>query len=281
LQRPPAFSDRASLSEDEAAKYAKDFLEENSSDRRDGPAQADVQRAYPDYFLDRGTALALIDHQRRTSLIVDPPSGRIPPLTPEAQARMDLRRRGIGPAPGDGGSNYDDPEARPLPERCLLSFGSSSGPPMLPVLYNNHYQIVQTADYLMIHVEMVHDVRVIPLNGRAHLPSTVRRWLGDSVGHWEGDTLVVDTTNFTPKITFQGAAENLHVVERFNFVDRDTILYRFTVDDPTTFTAKWSGEVPLRATDEMLFEYACHEGNHALSSILSGARFQERQAAQK
>jgi hypothetical protein len=271
LERPAALSGKASLSDAEARQYAKDFLETSSSDRRDGGAQVDVNRAYPDYFLDRGTELAVVDGQRRTSLIVDPVDGRIPYRPGRSGRRAD------GRPTGDASANYDDPEARPLAERCLLSFGSSSGPPMLPVLYNNHYQFVQTRNDLLIEVEMVHDARVIHLDGRPHLPKAIRRWLGDSVGHWEGDTLIVDTTNFAEAVSFRGASSGLHVVERFRFIDPKTILYRFTVDEPSTFASPWTGEVPLRATDEMIYEYACHEGNHALEDILRGARLQDGQ----
>jgi hypothetical protein len=272
LERPAALADKATLTEAEAAKYANEFLESSSTDRRDGGAQADVSRAYPDYFLDRGTELARVNNQRRTSLITDPSNGRIPYLADRGGRRAD------GRPSGDQSNNYDDPEARPLAERCLLSFGSSSGPPMLPVLYNNHYRIVQTRTDLMIEVEMVHDARIIHLDGRPHLPKDIRRWLGDSVGHWEGDTLVVDTTNFAEQVSFRGASPDLHVVERFTFADAKTILYRFTVEDASTFARPWSGEIPIRATDDQMYEYACHEGNHALESILRGARFQDKAA---
>ena len=147
---------------------------------------------------------------------------------------------------------------------------------MLPVLYNNHYQFVQTPGYLMIVVEMVHDVRVIPLDGRPHAPASIRKWLGDSVGHWEGETLVVATTNFNENVSFRGSSPALHVIERFTRVDAETILYKFTVDDPETFSTPWSGEIPLRATDELMYEYACHEANHSLEGILRGARFGEK-----
>jgi hypothetical protein len=272
LERPPALAGKATLTDQEATAYAKEFLDTSSTDRRDGGAQADVNRAYPDYFIDRGTELARVNNERRTSLISDPADGRIPYRSDRGPRRADGRPN------ADQSNNYDDPEARPLAERCLLSFGSSSGPPMLPVLYNNHYQIVQTPTAVMIEVEMVHDVRIIHLDGRAHLPKSIRRWLGDSIGHWEKDTLVVDTTNFAEQVSFRGASPDLHVVERFEFVDAKTILYRFTVDDPSTFTRPWSGEIPLRATDEQMYEYACHEGNHALESILRGARFQDKAA---
>jgi hypothetical protein len=147
---------------------------------------------------------------------------------------------------------------------------------MLPISYNNHYQIVQAPGYVMILIEMVHDVRIIPTDGRPH--GTMRRWLGDSVGRWEGDTLVVDTINFKPQVNFRGSSEKLHVIERFTRTDANTILYKFTIDDPTTWTKQWSGEIPLRATDERLYEYACHEANYGLEGVLRGARAQEKRA---
>jgi hypothetical protein len=160
---------------------------------------------------------------------------------------------------------------RPLSERCLVGFGSTSGPPMLPVLYNNNYQIVQTPDAVMILVEMVHDIRIIRMNGQ-HVPSNVRQWLGDSIGHWEGDTLVVDTTNFNDQTKFEGSSADLHVIERFRRVDANTILYRATIDDPSTFSKIWTVEYPFRAATGPVYEYACHEGNYAMSDILGGAR---------
>jgi hypothetical protein len=173
---------------------------------------------------------------------------------------------------------YDNPEQRPLAERCLLGFGSTSGPPALPVLYNNLHQIVQTRDHLMILNEMNHDVRVVRMNSQ-HLPSTVRPWMGDSIGWWDGETLVVETTNFSEKTRFRGSSQNLKVTERFSRLDGRTLLYRFTVEDPTTWAAPWTGEYTWPATDDLLFEYACHEGNHALANILSGARQRDREAA--
>ena len=180
------------------------------------------------------------------------------------------------------GGEYDHPEFRPLAERCLMSFGSNAGPPMLPnYFYNNNYQIVQTKDQILILVEMVHDVRVIRLNATTHPPAHVRTWMGDSIGRWEGDTLVVETTNFHPLQAFRGASGALKVLERFRRVDADTILYTFTIDDPATWTRQWSGEVPFRRSEEPIYEYACHEGNYALSNILSGARAQERETETK
>jgi hypothetical protein len=230
---------------------------------------------YNSFWIHPGDRPIRVGGVARSSIIVDPPDGRVPPLTPEARARLAAaaeRRKTLG---GD----FDHPELRPLGERCLLSFGSSSGPPMLPnYFYNNNYQIVQTRDHVMILVEMVHDARIVRIGGE-HPPSQIRPWMGDSIGRWEGDTLVVETTNFHPSQTFRGASEKLRVVERFDRVDRDTILYRFTIDDPTTFTSPWSGELPFRATSEPIYEYACHEGNYGLSNVLSGARYQEKAQA--
>ena len=278
LERPAEFGDRLTVSDAEASEWEKTFLKNTDKDRRDGGSRADVERAYNAFFWDSGTELARVNGQKRTSLIVDPPDGKIPALTPEAAKRIPSPRPSwgsaiVGPdepenAPPFG--LYENPEERPLAERCLLAFGSSSGPPMLPIAYNNHYQIVQTPTHLMILVEMVHDVRMIPLDNRPH--GNIRRWLGDSVGHWEGDTLVVDTINFKPQVSFRGASQNLHIIERFTRTDANTILYKFTIDDPTTWTKQWSAEIPLRATEERLYEYACHEANYGLEGVLRGAR---------
>jgi hypothetical protein len=278
LQRPAALAGTPTLDEAGAARYAKEFLDENNIDRRPDDPQQDVNLAYQNFFLDRGTELALVDGTRRTSLIVDPPDGRIPPRTATADARGGRGFTADAAENAAGRGSYDNVEERPLSERCLLSFGSSSGPPMLPVLYNNHYQFVQTGDYLMILVEMDHDARIIRMN-TPHFPASIRRWMGDSVGHWDGDTLVVDTTNFTAKTRFQGSTENLHVVERFTRVDPSTILYRVTMDDPATWTRPWTAEIPFRLTAEPIYEYACHEGNYALGDIMRGARLLEREAA--
>ena len=167
--------------------------------------------------------------------------------------------------------NYDNVKSRPISERCIVGFGSTSGPPMVPALYNSNYQIVQTHDTVMILVEMVHDVRVIRMNA-THKPAEIRQWLGDSIGHWEGDTLVVDTTNFTDQTAFRGSTENLHVIERFKRVDKNTILYRATIEDPSTFTKPWTMEYPFVASAGPIYEYACHEGNYAMPDILGGAR---------
>jgi hypothetical protein len=170
----------------------------------------------------------------------------------------------------------DGPENRSLQERCIN--WPTAGPPMLPSFYNNEYQIVQTSSAIAIVIEMIHDVRIIPLDGRPHLASSVRQWMGDSRGHWEGNTLVVDTTNFTDKSRFRGADENLHLTERFSRVNPDTVLYEFTVDDPTAFTKPWTAQIPMTKTKGPVFEYACHEGNYAMVDILAGARAAEKKA---
>jgi hypothetical protein len=243
---------------------------------------------YNNFWLDSGTQLITVNGEKRTSIIIDPPDGRVPPVTPEARQRIASRAvRTTSDAqaqendPGfEGNGAYDDPERRPLGERCLLGFGSTSGPPALPVLYNNLHQIVQTHDFVMILNEMDHDARVIRIGGD-HAPSSVRKWMGDSIGHWEGDTLVVDTTNFTDKTRFRGSTPNLHVVERFTRVDARTILYRFTIEDSATWGKPWTGEYPWPATADNLYEYACHEANYALGDILRGARLKEAEESGK
>ena len=211
------------------------------------------------------------------SLIVDPPNGRVPALTPEARQRGQQRLAAM-----KGRGQYDHPEFRPLAERCLLSFGSNAGPPMLPnYFYNNNYQIVQTPDHVMILIEMVHDVRIIRMGGE-RLPKTLRPWMGDSIGRWEGDTLVVETTNFHPLQVFRGASENLHGYRAVHAAPAPTPSCTGSpMDDPTTFTAPWRGEVPFTRTDELIYEYACHEGNYALSNVLSGERNREKREAEK
>jgi hypothetical protein len=212
----------------------------------------------------------------------------VPPVTPEARQRIAARMARTSDEtaresdPGyEGAGAYDDPERRPLGERCLIGFGSTSGPPILPnYFYNNLHQIVQTKDTVMILTEMVHDARIIRIGGQ-HVPPTVRKWLGDSVGHWEGDTLVVDTTNFTDKTRFRGSTDHLHVVERFTRIDAKTLLYRFTIEDQATWPKPWTGEYTWPATDDLMYEYACHEGNYALGDILRGARLKEANDARK
>jgi hypothetical protein len=204
----------------------------------------------------------------RTSLIVGP-TGRVPPLTAAAQQRAAARAAQRTARPADG------PEDRALNERCL--WFPVGGPPMLPsIVYNSHYEIVQTPSHLMILAELGNAVRIIPLDGRPHVSSRIRQWQGDSRGRFEGDTLIVETTNFNDKVQFRGSSENLRLVEQFRRVDRDTIMYQFTASDPTSWTDAWTAEVPMRRLDGLLYEYACHEGNRGLANILSVARALEK-----
>jgi hypothetical protein len=276
MERPAAFAGKLNLTDAEAAVYEHRQQEELQS--ADGKADADFHRragsgetgGYNAVFIDRGSEMARVDGVKRASLIIDPPDGKMPPLTAEARTRLASARRG----------GTDSVKDRPLSERCLMSFGSSSGPPMLPVLYNNNYQIVQTPDVVVIQVEMIHDSRIIRMNS-SHLPANIRKWLGDSIGHWEGDTLVVDTTNFNDQINFRGSSKNLHIIERFTRSGPNTLLYRATIDDPTTFSKSWTIEYPFQATSGPLYEYACHEGNYSIEDILGGARKAEREAQGK
>jgi len=218
---------------------------------------------------------------RRTSLIIDPPDGRIPPLTPEGQKREAERSRTSSfLVENIAQQSYDSYATRTLQERCIA--WRHEGPPMLPPSYNDRIQIFQTADHVVILQEMSNNPpRIVPLDGRPHLSSGIRQWPGDSRGHWEGDTLVVDSTNFTHKTHFQGSSEALRVVERFTRIDADTIQYRFTVEDPTSWTRPWTAEIPMWKAGGKLYEYACHEGNHDLMNILEIARNVEAQKAAK
>jgi hypothetical protein len=271
LERPRDLTGKEFLTEQETAQRQERLLQTLSTDRRDGGAAVDVGRSYNELWRERGPLL------ERTSLIVDPPDGRLPPLTPEAQKAAQARaqhQRETALAP----ATWED---RNLAERCI-----TRGAPKLPGGYNNNFQIIQTHDYVAILQEMIHEVRFIPLDGRPHLDPNVRLWMGDSRGHWEGDTLVVDTTNFNNKIVSNSfnccpnAGENLHVVERFRLVDADTIDYRYTVDDPTVYTRPWTAAVPMTRTAGPIFEYACHEGNYAMTDMLAGARAKEKAASE-
>jgi hypothetical protein len=290
FERPEKYGERLVLSPQEAdelehaeAKFnaSADAPTDPKTKVEDLPAScgrgfSGANCGYNNFWVDPGTKLISIKGERRASMLVDPPNGRMPPLTEAGKQRMAARlasRRG-----GDGGGAADGPEMRSLGERCILSFGSSAGPPMIPLLYNNNYQIVQTPDAVLILVEMVHDARVVRLNSK-HRPASVRTWLGDSIGWYEGDTLVVETTNFRADQSFRASGQNLKVTERFTRIDPQQILYRFTVEDADTFTRPFSGEIAMNATSEKIYEYACHEGNYALPGILAGARAQEQQAA--
>jgi hypothetical protein len=273
LERPKDLEGKRTFTDAEYAEYEKKVFQRSDRDR---PGQTGVG-TYNAFWWDSTTKLA---RNRNTSIIVDPPDGRVPPLTPAAAKIAQEERAYAREHPADG------PEDRPLIERCLVF--PTTGPPMLPSFFNGtpygpletNYQIVQTRDYLEIYIDHNHERRIIPLDGRPHLPPNVRQWFGDPIGHWEGDTLVVDSTNFTGKTKFRGADENLHLIERFRRTGPDTLLYTFTVDDPTVFTSKWTGEYPFRASQDKLYEYACHEGNYGLAGVLAGARTAEKKASQ-
>ena len=264
FERPKELAGKEFFTEQEAADYEKRIVRERNRDLRGRDADADVSGAYNELWFDRGSKVV---PTRRTSLVVEPSDGRVPPLTPEAQ-KSAAERDKIARRPPEG------PEDFPPVVRCLV--WPTVGPPMLPTAYNNNYQILQTPGYVTILTEMIHDVRIIPLDGRPHLPENIRQWLGDSRGHWEGKTLVVDTTNFTDKTHFSDSDRNLHLIERFTRTDANTILYQFTVDNPTAFTRPWKGEVPLTKAPGPIYEYACHEGNYSMENMLKGARVQEK-----
>jgi hypothetical protein len=267
LERPAEFADKPALTPEEAAAYERRLMEQNNRDRRNASsAEADLGGAYNEFWWERGTHLATVRGRKLTSLIVDPADGRIPALTPEGQQRAAARAADRRDHPADG------PEHRSLGERCLMF---NAGPPMLSGPYNNYVHILQFADHVVILNEMIHDARIVPLDGRPHAPASIRRWQGDSRGRWEGNTLVVETTNFTDKTNFRGADERLHLIERFTRVDDTTLLYEFTVDNPAAFTRPWSAVLPMTKTSDRVLEYACHEGNYALEGILRGARVQE------
>jgi len=232
---------------------------------------------YNEVYRDPGDKVAVVNGEPRSSLVTFPPDGRVPAFTPQAlqtAARMREATRQFG--------EYDHPELRPLAERCIVSFGSSAGPPMLPnYWYNNNYTIVQNADHVMIMAEMVHDVRIIRLGEPQPLAEGVDPWFGDSWGRWEGNTLVVETRNVNPAQALRGLplSERGKIIERFTRVDPETILYEFAIDDPEVYTGMWGGEIPFRALDDLVYEYSCHEGNYALEGVLRGARFQETSEA--
>jgi len=223
----------------------------------------------PPEWLDYGKKMV---GSNRSSLIVDPPDGRIPPLTPAAQAKAAARR-----AEARNRGAADDPELRTTWERCITR-GLPEG--VLPAGYNNNIQIFQSPGYVVIVMEMIHDARIIPLDGRPHLPNGSGQWMGDSRGHWEGDTLVIETTNLNGKNPFRGASENLRVTERLSRVDADTLSYRFTVTDPSTWTTPWTAEAPMTKSVGPIFEHACHEGNYGVTNTLAGARLEDKKAAE-
>ena len=264
LERPAAMGDRQFLNEEEVAR-----LEGNAAKRLDSPPDENTPAnlVHAPYMTDPGRK---VDEDHRTSLIVDPPDGRIPSLTPDAQRRLASRRAGGR----DGGT--DGPEQRSSLERCI-TWGLPTS--ILPGLYNNNIRILQGPGYVTITHEMVHDTRVIPLDGRAPLSPKMHQWFGDSRGHWDGNTLVVETANFSDKTNYRGAGATLHMVERFTRTGKNGVDYRLTVDDLTTWTKPWTVELRMRTSEGDLYEYACHEGNYGLHNILEAARDEEAAAA--
>jgi hypothetical protein len=265
LERPEELADKEVLTAEEAALYEQETLAARNKDRRaeDGISAArDVSNAYNQFWWDYGDRLT---EDRRTSLVVDPPDGRIP------------RKQSAGELAGLFGNRIPaGPEDRPLWERCIIGF--NSGPPMLPSAYNNNVQLFQTADYVVILNEMVHSARIVPLDRRPHLAPDIRQQVGDSRGHWDGETLVVESTNFLRETGFTGSGANLHLVERFRRVDENTLVYEFTVNEPEKFSHPWTAVIPMQRNAEPMFEYACHEGNYGMTNLLSGARAEERAA---
>jgi hypothetical protein len=270
LERPQGVN-KEFYTKEEALEAEKKAASQESEQTAPGTV-ADVHYDFSQFGLDRSQSPRSVN--LRTSMIVDPASGRLPALTPEGQKRA-AERAAAEKLVG----RWDSAQSNQLDDRCVMFLGA--GPPMLPATYNANYQIVQSAGYVMILFEMAHDIRVIPLDGRPHAPRAVRQWLGDSRGRWEGDTLVVETTNFNGKNPLNGSSENMRVVERFTRVDADTIQYRFTVEDESTWSRPWTAEIPMKKTVGPLFEHACHEGNYGLYNTLVGARLEEKRAAEK
>ena len=305
MQRPEQFGDKRVLTNDEAAVIAAERLQFHLDDdqvsdpNRTAPPQGGDGSTgaygnvggYNAFFIDDGTDAFQIDGQWRTSILIDPPNGRYPPATDERRAALRARfsegetsiRREGGQNDGtaywlnaglDAAGPYDNMEQRGFSERCLIGFSSTGGPPMLPALYNNHKRIVQSEDTVLIHVEMVHEARIVRMNAE-HDPDNIRKWLGDSIGWWEGDTLVVETTNFRDIPAFSQGSRDMKVTERFRMESADKLIYGFTIEDPTTWTAPFTGEYAWPRSPNKVFEYACHEANYALEGIMKGARLLE------
>jgi len=272
FERPANVAGREFFTPEEVAALEKRAQEQSGDEGRSKGTRGDVERAYNDFWWDRGTKVTSL----RTSLVIDPADGRVPALTEQAKTRAaDEPKRPAFRGTGANGRGTDSWLDRSTFERCI-----TRGMPgaMSPTAYNNNYRITQGPGYVAIQIEMLGGTRVIPTDGRRHISQSIRQWMGDSVARWEGDTLVVDTTNFTDKVLYRGAAENLHLVERFTRVGPGQIDYRVTIGDPTTFTQPWTLAIPFVDTGEDMFEYACHEGNYGMEGILSGAREEERAA---
>ena len=261
LERPEEFAGKEVLTEEEAAAREARALERVV----DRPPEPGCTGSYNRFWVDTPR---LVD-DRSTSLIIDPPDGKIP-WTPEGEKRRATRAE-VRERPAHG------PEDRSVDERCILGF--NAGPPITPGGYNQNVQVFQTPEHVVLLTEMVHDARIVPLDGRPHLGQHIRQWRGDSRARWEGNTLVVDTANFYHETSLRGSSPNMHLVERFTRVDADTLLYEFTVEDPTTWTSPWTAQISMRKTEDLIYEYACHEGNYGLYNILAGARADEQAPA--
>jgi hypothetical protein len=270
LERPQNVN-KEFFTKEEALELEKKAAEQETEQTTPGTV-ADVHYDFTQFALDRNQSAHALN--LRTSLIVDPPDGRLPPLTPQG-----TRRAADRAAAAKLVGRWDSAQSNELDDRCLIFLGA--GPPMLPAGYNSNYQIVQSPGYVMILFEQNHDVRIIPTDGRPPVSRNVTQWTGDSRGHWEGDTLVVETTNFNGKNPLRGSSENMRVVERFTRLDADTIQYRFTVEDESTWSRPWTAEIPMKKTIGPLFEHACHEGNYGLYNTLVGARLEDKKAAEE
>lgn len=279
FERPAELADKPFFTEEEAAAFASRRVREVDVDLNrattttareivNGTRESvDLAAAYNNFWYDRGTTVV---STRRTSLVIDPSDGRVPALTAAAETRA-ARRVELSRRVTEG------PEDRSLGERCIVR--PNAGPPMTPAGYNNNVQLFVTPRSVAIFVEQIHDARIVPLDGRPHLPDGLRQWMGDSRGRWEGDTLVVETTNFNAQKFFRGGGEGMHVVERFTLVDINTLNYEFTVTDPASFARPWTAQIPMRKNVDPIYEYACHEGNYGMEGTLSGARTIERRAS--
>ncbi len=271
IERPSALANKAFFTPEEAAEWERQVAERNE-EHAPGTERRGTG-TYNTFYREFGTSVV---KTRRTSIVTDPPDGRIPALTPAAE---EMRRRRV-----ERIKAAENPEDLGLQDQCLTFL--TAGPPMLPYTYNSNYQIVVTEDAVVVHAEMIHDARIIHTDGRPHPPPAVRQWMGDSIGRWEGATLVVDTTNFRAGRGYYGDAggnfawdENLHLVERFSLMDADTLLYQFEIDDPTAYTRPWKGELTMTRSSERIYEFACHEGNYSLENMLRGQRAVERKPA--
>jgi hypothetical protein len=269
LERPPELKNKPFFTPAEAARWEREVARRNAEPPSQPAKKGGGTGTYNAFFREFGTRTVAT---LRTSIVIDPPDGRIPALTPAA---AEVKRHRLEEL-----KKFEHPEGLGLQDRCLSFL--TSGPPMLPYSYNSNYQIIQTLEALVIHAEMIHETRVIHLDGRPHLPASIRLWSGDSLGRWEGNTLV-DTTNFNDSGGFYGDAggnfgwdRNLHLIERFSLFNADTLLYQFEIDNPTAFTRSWKGELTMTRSTGDIYEFACHEGNYSLTNMLRGYRAAER-----